>query len=353
MGEREDRVEIDGSYGEGGGQILRTSLALSVIQERPLTVHHIRSGRKKPGLRPQHLAGVVALGQISRAKLYGAEVGSERIDFLPGKSEGGDYLFEIGNGKRSAGSVTLLLQSLLPSLCVTEKPSRLILKGGTHVPWSPPYHYFSDVLVPTLSRMGVTVECHLERWGWYPGGGGDVRVNVKPGPRITPVSLVDRGPLKAIHGISAVSNLPGHIAARQRDEARREIRNILGREAEIESFTDAPSSGRGSFLFLLAEFEGCIAGFSSLGERGKPAEDVAREAVSALVEHVHADGSLDPHLADQILIFMALAAGNSTLTTTRITDHLLTNLWVIERFLGKRTAVVGQRGSPGRIDFFG
>ena len=351
MGE-EDSVEIDGSYGEGGGQILRTSLALSVIQRKPLTVHHIRSGRKKPGLRPQHLAGVVALGQISKARLWGAEVNSERIDFQPGKSEGGDYLFEIGNGKRSAGSVTLLLQSLLPPLCVTEKPSRLIVKGGTHVPWSPPYHYFSDVLVPTLSRMGIAVQCHIERWGWYPGGGGEVHVDVKSSSRITPISLVERGSLKAIRGISAVSNLPTHIATRQRDEARRRIRSALGREAEIESLTDAPSSGRGSFLFLLAEFEDCVAGFSSLGERGKRAEDVAKEAVDALVEHVFSQGSLDPHLADQVLIFLAMAEGKSALTTTRITEHLLTNLWVIETFLGKRATVVGQRGSPGRVDFF-
>ncbi|MDD1652606.1 MAG: RNA 3'-phosphate cyclase, partial [Methanomicrobiales archaeon] len=342
----------DGSHGEGGGQILRTSLALSVIRRRPLTVHHIRSGRKKPGLRPQHLAGMVALSQISKAKLCGAEVGSERIDFLPGKSEGGDYLFEIGDGKRSAGSVTLLLQGLLPPLCVTEKPCRLILKGGTHVLWSPPYHYFSDVFVPTLSRMGVTVQCHLERWGWYPGGGGEVHLTVRPSPRITPISLVERGPLKAIRGISAVSNLPAPIATRQRDEAIREIRHHLGREAEIESLSEAPSGGRGSFLFLLGEFEGCVAGFSSLGERGKRAEDVAKEAVDALVKHVFSQGSLDPHLADQVLIFLAMAEGTSALTTTRMTDHLLTNLWVIERFLGKRATVLGQRGSPGRVDFF-
>lgn len=348
--DKERLIVIDGSYGEGGGQIVRTSLALSAISQRPIMIENIRGKRPNPGLRPQHLTGVEALAKITQGQLEGAHVGSRTLRFLPHKICPGDYRFDIGNGRKSAGSVTLLLQTLLPPLCCSKSNSRLILTGGTHVPWSPPFHYFSEILLPALARMGVAVEARLERWGWYPKGGGFVRVEVKPPPELKPLSLLDRGRLIRIRGISAVSHLPAHVAERQRERAIQRIESELGQKAEVEVLRDVPGEGTGSFLFLVMESEGVAAGFSALGKRGKRAEAVADEAVDALVHYAQSDACLDPHLADQLLVFLALAAGRSSFTTNRISDHLMTNLWAIERFVKVQTRVGGDLGEAGRVE---
>ncbi len=258
-------IEIDGSHGEGGGQILRTSLALSAIFQRPVSLHHIRAKRENPGLRPQHLKGVQALAEITGATAQGAAIGSENISFFPQKINPGEYTFEIGNGKRSAGSISLLLQTILPPLCFSQERFLLTLKGGTHVPWSPPFHYLSDVLFPVLHAMGVSIQATLERWGWYPRGGGLIHVDVAPALEMKPVTLLERGEPKKIHGLSAVSNLPKHVAERQRDEVLRRIEKEMKLEAEIRVECNAPAEGRGSFLFLVVESERAGAGFSALG----------------------------------------------------------------------------------------
>jgi len=341
-------IEIDGSYGEGGGQILRTALALSAIFNLPITVHHIRAGRKKPGLQPQHLRGVEALARITGAQTQGVKIGSESIIFIPQKILPGEYRFEVG----TAGSVALLLQTLLPLLCLSQESFRLTLVGGTHVPWSPPFHYLSEVLFPTLSSMGGFIEASIERWGWYPKGGGVIQLEIKPSSELKPISLLNRGTLKRIHGLSATSQLPKHVSERQRDEALKRIENEMKMDAEISVLYDVPSNGPGSFLFLVAESEGAVAGFSSLGKRGKRAEEVAREVVDSLKDYLESDGCIDPHLADQLIPFMALAKGNSSFTTTQMTEHLITNLWVVRHFMDRKTSVLGEKGGKGRVDFF-
>ncbi len=341
-------IEIDGSFGEGGGQILRTALAFSAIFQRPLAVHHIRAKRKNPGLGHQHLTAVRALTRISAAKVEGATIGSQTLRFIPGQIRPGDYQFQIG----TAGSVTLLLQALLPPLCLSQKDSRLTLLGGTHVPWSPPFHYVSEVLFPTLGLMGISVRGRIERWGWYPKGGGILEVDIKPSPYLKPISLLGRGPIKRICGISSISNLPKHVAERQRDEALKRIEKELKMDAEITVLYDAPSIGQGSFLFLRAESERAIAGFSSLGKKGKPAEKVAEEAVDSLRNYLKSDGCVDPHLADQLIPFLLLAKGCSSFTTTRITEHLLTNLWVVQHFSLLKILRSGEKGREGKIEFF-
>jgi len=339
-------IEIDGSYGEGGGQILRTALACSAILKKPFRITRIRAGRKNPGLQPQHLKSIEAMAKISNGRAEGDQIGSKTVAFFPGEVVPGSYEFDIG----TAGSVTLLLQTLLLPLSLCQSESRLILKGGTHVEWSPPYHYLAEVLLPTLAKMGIHIEAALERWGWYPKGGGRVTLKIHPGGSLPPLRLEERGPLKELYGISAVSNLPSHVAERQRDHARRRIEDELNLEARIEVLSNIPAADQGSFLFIVADSEGSRSGFSSLGKKGKRAERVADEVVEALKEYLESHACLDPHLADQMVPFMAFASGPSSLTTTRMTEHLLTNLWVIQHFMEISLSLSGEKGERGKID---
>jgi RNA 3'-phosphate cyclase len=340
-------IEIDGSYGEGGGQILRTSLALSAILRKPFTIHHIRSKRKNPGLQAQHLEAVGALARMTEAQTDGVKFGSQKITFFPKKILPGDYQFEV----KTAGSITLLLQAILLPLCLSGGISSVTLVGGTHVPWSPPFHYLSEVLLPILEPMGISVEASIEKWGWYPRGGGKIHLKIKPLEKLNPVSLVNRGLLKKIRGLSVISSLPRHVADRQKDQVLKRIRQELKMDTEVNVLYDAPSTGQGSFLFLLAEYEKTVAGFSSLGARGKPAEKVADEAVDDLKDYLSSEGCIDLHLADQLVPFMALTKRNSSFTTTQMTDHLLTNLWVIGHFLQVQVEKQGETGKTGRVDF--
>jgi RNA 3'-phosphate cyclase len=340
-------IEIDGSYGEGGGQILRTALALSAILKKPFIIYNIRSKRKNPGLQAQHLEAVKALSRVTEAETEGVAFGSQKITFLPQKILPGNYQFEVW----TAGSVTLLLQAILLPLCLAQGNSTLSLVGGTHVPWSPPFHYLAEVLLPILKSMGVSTKATIDKWGFYPKGGGKIQLEINPVNELKPVTLVDRGLLKTIRGISAISNLPKHVAERQKDQALKRIHRELKMDIEFHLLYDAPSNGAGSFLFLLVEYEKIVAGFSSLGSRGKPAEKVADEAVDSLKNYMESDGSIDPYLADQLVPFMALAKGTSSFKTTQITDHLLTNLWVIHKFLEVKIQRWGKQGEKGTVEF--
>ncbi|MGQ9508485.1 MAG: RNA 3'-terminal phosphate cyclase [Thermodesulfobacteriota bacterium] len=345
--EKYPMIQIDGSYGEGGGQILRTSLALSAILRKPFLIHHIRSKRKNPGLQAQHLKAIEAVAEITEAQVEGVRLGSQEVTFFPQKIIPGEYQFDI----KTAGSITLLLQALLPPLCLAKKPSKLTLVGGTHVPWSPPFHYFSEVFLPALYRIGISIEAKLERWGFYPKGGGRIEIEIPPTPSWGPISLISRGALRKIRGLSAVARLPKHIAERQKEEALKRIYQELKEEAEITVLEEVPSSSPGSFFFLRAEFEEIVVGFSSLGEKGKPAERVADEALDHLIQYMRSEGCLDPYLSDQLVLWMALIKGRSSFTTTCITEHLLTNLWVIKQFLGVKINRKGEKGEIGEIEF--
>ena len=340
-------IEIDGSYGEGGGQILRTALSLSAILSKPFTISDIRSKRKNPGLQAQHLEAVEALARITEAQTEGVTLGSQEISFAPQEIHPGEYQFEV----RTAGSVTLLLQAIFLPLCFSKGISSVTLIGGTHVQWSPSFHYLSEVFLPTLGRLGVSAEAAIEKWGFYPKGGGRIRLKINPVRELKPITLVDRGSLKKIRGISAISNLPGDVADRQKEQALKRIRRELQIDGEITLLDKVPSNGPGSFLFLLAEYERVLAGFASLGVRGKPAEKVADEAVNSLKNYLESDGCIDPHLADQIVPFMALAKGNSSFTTPQMTEHLLTNLWVIQHFVDVTISREGETGERGRVEF--
>ena len=340
-------VTIDGSHGEGGGQILRTALALSAILGTPVELVNIRAGRKNPGLQPQHLACVRALAEITDAEVHGAEIASPLLHFAPGPINGGTHRFDVG----TAGAVSLVFQTILAPLAFARTPSCLTITGGTHVPWSPPAPYVSEVFLPIAGRMGYLATWQVERAGFYPRGGGEVRAAVQPIARLNPLDLSDRGRLLHIRGLSAVARLPRGIADRQATQVRRRLADA-GYEVEVE-IVELNAACPGDSLFLWAEFQRSRAGFGSLGERGKPAERVADEAADALLHFLAGDSAADPHLADQLAILMALAPGRSVLTTVRVSQHLLTNLWTIEHFIPLPISLEGEIGQLGRLTIDG
>jgi RNA 3'-terminal phosphate cyclase (ATP) len=336
-------IEIDGSFGEGGGQILRTSLSLSCLLNKPFHLFNIRKGRKKPGLMPQHLMGIRSLKLISNAKVKGDSEGSTELSFEPGEVKAGDYFFDIG----TAGSTSLLLQAILPALIFAKIRSSLTLKGGTHVPFSPPFHYITRVFIPMLNKLGVGVRATIESYGFYPKGGGKVNVEITPSEVIKGMNFLERGEIKKVTGISGVGNLLISIAERQRD-ATLKIFSSIGIKAEIEILS-VPTPGQGTFIFLEVLTDNCIAGFSSLGERGKKAELVGEEAAKNLLDYYSTSACLDHHLSDQIVLYLAIAQDESSLTTSEISNHLLTNLWVMDKFLNVQYVIEGERGKPGRV----
>lgn len=348
-------VEIDGSYGEGGGQILRSALSISALLGVPVRIYNIRAGRRNPGLQAQHLAGVRALAKICSADLEGDRLGSTEIIFRPGKvSVSGTMEIDVAEERGSAGSISLVLQALLLPLSLAGSGSRLIIRGGTHVSWSPPVDYISRVLFRMLNRIGIKASLRTKRWGWYPIGGGEVEVEIGRARGLSPLSILKRGSLKGIKGLSIYSNLPRHVGERQREKALKILASEgLERKVEGIELLDAPSPGKGSCLFLEAEFDNSIAGFSALGERGKPAEKVAEEAVFSLLEFLRSDGSVDEHLADQLVPFLAFSEGRSAYKAQRISRHLLTNIWVVERFLDIKVDVSGEEGEEGIVEIEG
>ncbi len=340
-------IEIDGSTGEGGGQILRTALSLSCITGKPFRIVNIRKGRAKPGLRPQHLAAVQATRSISDAEVEGAEQGSTQISFAPKAVHGGEFEFLIG----TAGAVTLVLQAIIPPLLFATRPSLVTITGGTHVPFSPSVDYLAEVFAPTLARLGGDVRLTIETYGFYPRGGGKIRAEIKPARRLQPLTLTSPGELRLIRGYSGVGHLPLSIAERQRAAAGEALARCLGdsfRQPEID-LVEAPGPGQGTFLFLLAETASITAGFTSLGARGKRAETVGTEAAMELCNHLSTGGALDPYLADQIVPFLALCREESTFTTSRLTRHLLTNLWVSALFTPLHYHVAGEEGQLGQV----
>ena len=344
-------IVLDGSYGEGGGQILRAALSLSGLLARPVCVEKIRAGRKTPGLQQQHLTCVRAAGAVTEADVSGDQFSSNKISFSPKTIAGGQYEFDVSLDRGSAGSVGLVLQALLPILAFAGRSSSTRVHGGTHVAWSPPYHYFDKVLLKTLSVMGLQARSKLNTWGFYPFGGGDVTVDIDPVDSLKGLRLIERGSLKNVTGVSAVANLPASVAQRQGLRASKRL-SAEGIKPEIEEI-DTQAKGKGSFLFLLAEYENCCCGFSSLGSKGKPAEQVADDVVDQLMTHHKTHSALEGNLADQLVIYACIAEGETSYTTSRISEHLITNLWVISQFLSINYRVEGEATGPGTIEIRG
>ncbi|MBI2354240.1 MAG: RNA 3'-phosphate cyclase [Deltaproteobacteria bacterium] len=342
-------LEIDGSHGEGGGQILRTALSLSSLSGTPFRIVNIRRGRRKPGLMPQHMAAVRAAQAISAATVEGAEHGSTVLAFTPHALSGGSFAFDIG----TAGAVTLVLQTLIPPLLRADRPSRVLLSGGTHVPFSPSVNYLAEVFAPMLKRLGGELRLSIEAYGFYPRGGGRIRAEIIPARELRPLSFSapDEPRRATVTGCSGVCRLPLSIAERQRTASLAALGAMPADSfppPQIE-LLEAPGPGQGTFLFLRAETGNGLAGSTALGARGKRAETVGSEAADELCRHLATGAALDPHLADQLVPFLALSRGESDFTTSRITPHLLTNLWVAGLFLPLRVRVAGEEGGAGRV----
>jgi RNA 3'-terminal phosphate cyclase (ATP) len=292
---------------------------------------------------PQHLTCVRALTEISDAKVRGDSIGSTELLFEPSAVKPGDYHFDIG----TAGSTSLLLQAILPALVFAEGNSSVTLKGGTHVPFSPPYEYINEIFLSALGRLGINILASIKSYGFYPKGGGEITVRLSPPFAVRGTDFGAREEGAMISGVSAVANLPLAIAERQRTAALR-LLSGKGVRARID-LLEAPSPGRGTFVFLRAGEGGCRAGFSALGAIGKKAEAVGEEAAAELAAHLSTPACLDPHLSDQILLYLALAEGESSFTVSRITEHLLTNGAVVNAFLGPVCFIKGEKGEAGAV----
>jgi RNA 3'-terminal phosphate cyclase (ATP) len=338
-------IEIDGSIGEGGGQVLRSALTLSLLTGQAFGMTRVRASRPRPGLFPQHLAAVQAAAQISAADVAGDRIGSRELHFAPGPVQAGRYHFDIG----TAGATSLVLQTLLLPLALAEARSSLSISGGTHVPWSPCFHYLDWHWRPLLARLGIEFQLELAMAGFYPQGGGELRAEIPGGARPVSLNLPERGGLQRLRGLSAVANLPLEIAERQRSQALRRLGRCspeLDVHIEVQSL---PARSPGTLLLLLAEFEHSQACFFSLGARGKRAERVADEAADDLFVFLDGDGVVDRWMADQLLLPLALAAGASAFRTADVSSHLLTNAAVIRAFLPVRIVVEGAPGQAALV----
>ena len=337
------QIVIDGAFGEGGGQILRTSLSLSVITRRAFAITNIRANREPPGLRPQHLLSVTSAAEICGARVLGAEIGSREIRFEPHELRPGTFRFDVG----TAGSTSLVLQTIFFPLALAGGESNVTITGGTHVPMTPCYHYLEMEWLPIVKQIGFGGDMMMRRAGFYPQGGGEVNVIIPPHGALRGLRAEARGSLKGLVGISAIANLPMHIAERQRHRALVRLRE-KGLRAEIE-IREMASPGRGTMLLLLAQFAEVTSCHYSLGAIGKSAEKVADEACKELFEFLASDAAVEPHLADQLLVPLALAHEESFFTTSKITQHLLTNAAVIEKFVNVTIDVGGEVGQPGKV----
>lgn len=318
-------IRIDGSRGEGGGQILRTALGLSLVTGQPFVAENIRAGRKQPGLLRQHLTAVLAAAEVGSAETEGAVLGSMRLVFRPGRIRCGAFSFSIG----TAGSTTLILQTVLPALLMAGEPSSVVLEGGTHNMHAPPFDFLQKCFVPALTRMGVRVGLRLDRYGFYPAGGGRIIATIEPCRKPGTLQLTDRGEITHRRARVLLANL-------RRDIGMRELRQVnkrlgwSGDQLQMEQTTQ--SVGPGNALLLEAGTADQMEVATAFGRIGASAEHVANEAIDEMREYLASDAPVGIHLADQLLVPMALAGGGA-FQTVRLTSHTTTNIDTIQQFL--------------------
>lgn len=316
-------VNLDGARGEGGGQILRTALGLSVATGRPFHIHHIRAGRARPGLLRQHLTAVRAAATIGRAEVSGDELGSTALTFTPRGFIGGEHTFAVG----TAGSAMLVLQAILPALLVGDTSTHLTLEGGTHNPAAPPFDFVARTFLPVLAAMGARVEAHLQRPGFFPAGGGRLTVTVDPAP-LRPLELLERGEPRRLHARVLLSALSERIAHRELNVLRQGL--ALGREDLVVEDVPRPV-GPGNVVFVDAEYERHTEVFAGFGERGRTGEEVAEEVLADVRRWRDVGAPVGDHLADQLVIPVALAGGRYR--TGPLSSHTSTNLETVRAFV--------------------
>ena len=343
---------IDGSHGEGGGQILRSAVAFSAMSGRPVRIERVRAGRSKPGLAAQHVTAIRAAAATCGAAVAGGDLGSQTLAFTPQYPvQAGAYAFDVAEARAggSAGATSLVLQTVLLPLAMAEGESQVTVRGGTHMAWSPSFDYLRDVWLPALRDMGVAAELELDDWGWFPIGRGCVRATIvgQGRRRLIHRVLDQRGSLLDVTGRAVAANLPAHIPQRMADRASALLRELDVPVRITPERVRAACAGAG--LFMTARYECLNCGFSALGARGKTSEEVAEEAATALLAHWRSGAALDAHLGDQILAPLAVADGPSSFTVEAVSRHLETNAWLIDCFGLARTTIRAAETGIGHV----
>jgi len=322
-------IDMDGSRGEGGGQILRTSIALSAVTGEPVRIRNIRAGRPNPGLAPSHVTSIEAVARLCDGEADGLYPGSKEITFRPGQLTGGRHEFDVG----TAGSISLVLQSCLMPAALSKSRMVMEIRGGTDVKWSPPIDYMRLVHMPMLGMFGPSCTLEISARGFYPEGGGQVVAEVSPAGRLEPVDLEHPGAVLRAEGVAFAQNLPEHVASRTKHAAMKKLLDI--KQVKVESdLRDGRSTGAG--IVLCAVCENTFLGASVLGERGIRAEALGEGCALDLLETVRSGATVDEHMLDQMIPYMALARGESRIVAEEMTSHAETNMSVVESFLGKR-----------------
>jgi RNA 3'-phosphate cyclase len=347
-------IEIDGSHGEGGGQILRTAVSLSALTMKPIRVADIRANRPEPGLKRQHLTGIELAAQLVNADTTGLVVGSTEIEFIPKERRGGQFSLDVG----TAGSISLVLQTVLPPAVLSPEPVTFSLRGGTDVKWSPPVDYLTAVFAHALGKLGPSIDIRQKRRGHYPRGGGLVECVVDPVERLNPVDMVEFGRPIAISGISHCVRLPSHVAQRQASSAATLLKSKTGIAPDfaIESYRQEKDShlGPGSGIVIWVDSDREMRlGADARGDRGTRAEDVGIAAAIRLLSHLATGKAVDAHLGDMIVPYLAVADGLSRIGVTEVTSHLATNIWTVRRILGTEIDLSGEIGQPGQLQIHG
>ncbi|UCH47886.1 MAG: RNA 3'-phosphate cyclase [Betaproteobacteria bacterium] len=324
------QLQIDGAHGEGGGQLVRTAVALAALTGKSIRIENIRARRDKPGLAAQHLTAVRAVATLCDADVSGLELRSQQIEFRPQALRGGEFCFDVG----TAGSITLVLQAVLPALIAGREPAHVVVTGGTDVRWSPPVDYLREVMLPLIERMGPEVRLEVTRRGYYPRGGGEVAVSISP-ELLQPLQMADSGALQSLHARVHVSNLPLHIAERMRDSMTARLESVVEQAVEVEmlSFDREAAVGPGGAVVAWARTEHTVLGAGRVAERGIRAETLGDAVGRGLATDLAAGVTLDLHASDQLLVYFALARGPSVFTTHRLSSHAQTAMWLIEQFL--------------------
>jgi RNA 3'-terminal phosphate cyclase (ATP) len=335
-------IDIDGSFGEGGGQVLRSSLALALLTGQPVRLRNIRARRNPPGLRPQHLMSVRAAADVGNAQTRGASLGSGSLDFVPGAARPGDYRFAIG----TAGATGLVLHTVYLPLALLDAPSTVAVEGGTHNDHSPCFHFLAATWRAYLARLGLPVALRMDRPGFYPRGGGRIAATIPAPARLRGLTLTARPPLTRAVVLSAVASLPESIAERQ---ARRARARLEARGLAVDASVETWQGGPGTVLAVTFPEAPVPTLFFGLGARGKRAEAVADEAVTEALDYAAGDAPVDPHSADQLVLPLAFAEGPSEFRTTRVTQHLLTNIAVVREFVRRTIACDAGEGEPGTV----
>ena len=333
--------EIDGSYGEGGGQLVRTSVALAAITGQSVHLFNIRAKRNNPGLAPQHFTGVKAVAAFCGGTVEGLEAKTREITFRPGALRGGEFDFDVG----TAGSITLVLQAALPVAAACHEPVRMIITGGTDVPAAPPLDYFRYILLPLLLQTGVKAKIEVLCRGYYPRGGGSIAVKVEPSPAFEPLVLDKPGELAGIRGFAHISNLPTHIIDRMTASALAELTQFPAPAIDRAEFGRDKAIGSGGAILLAADMDNTTLGASAVAQRGVPAERLGSVAGQHLREEILSGATLDIHASDQILIYFAVAAMDrrtSSFLAKGLSSHAATTIWLLEQFLPVRFDISAQ-----------